>query len=85
MKKLFIIEFGRPNGERYSLYGSDTHDPVYVVANSYDHAAAKAIDYVESKPKENSSVLDSDGSLKLNKEPVQIVKNIKLASDEVVW
>ncbi|MBK7638147.1 MAG: hypothetical protein IPJ13_30625 [Saprospiraceae bacterium] len=82
--KLFIVEFGKPDmGSSYISFGSGTQKPLFVIANSYDEAAKKAMIYAESKT-ETQSVIGADGSLNLNNEEL-MVKSVRLACDEIVW
>lgn len=81
--KLFIVEFGKPDMGNYISYGSNGQKPLFVIANSYDEAAKKAMVYAESKV-EKQSVIGADGSLNLNNEEL-MVKSVKLACDEIVW
>lgn len=81
-EKLFIVEFGKPDMGGWGSIGGG-QSPLYVIANSYDEAAKKAMIYAESKI-EGQSVVDSDGSLKLNHEELRI-KAVKLACEEIVW
>lgn len=81
-EKLFIVEFGKPDMGGWVSFGGNQR-PVYVIANSYDEAAKKAMIYAESNI-EGQSVMDSDGNLNLNNEELRI-KAVKLACEEVVW
>ncbi len=91
-KKLFIVEFGKPELGFGSMFGFDSNiqQPVYVVANDYNEAASKALAYAQYK-KENAptkSVIGLDGSLRPtnNNENEEIrVRSVKLASEEVIW
>lgn len=82
-KKLYIVEFGRPSPQGFHFSSAGAHEPLYVVAGSYDEAAAKAITYVEHKTSVQN-ILDSDGSLRNFDSDVN-VKMVKLACDEIVW
>ncbi|MFW6247245.1 MAG: hypothetical protein ACOC22_03690 [bacterium] len=90
-KKLFIVEFGKTDEGNFGMLNflTNTPKPLYVVANSYDEAEAKALLYIENKADEKPrSVIDKDGSLNLNNDDDHSdisVKAIKLASDEIVW
>jgi len=81
--KLFIVEFGKPDMGNYISFGGNGQKPLFVIANSYDEAAKKAMVYAESKV-EKQSVIGADGSLNLNNEEL-MVKSVKLACDEIVW
>lgn len=90
--KLFIVEFGTPDGSMtlMSLMNSG-QKPLYVVATSYDEAAQKALMYAEAKREENGgdskSIVTPDGSLRLDDDDdfELTVKGVRIASDEVVW
>jgi hypothetical protein len=83
-KKLYVVEFGRPSGnDNWIVISGSRQGPVYVVARTYDEAAQKAIDYLEANTTKQS-VLDSDGSLKMNQEELR-VNAVKLASDFIIW
>ncbi len=81
--KLFIVEFGKPDTGNHTSFGSNGQNPLFVIANSYDEAAKKAMVYAESKA-EKRSVIGADGSLNLNNEEL-MVKSVRLACDEIVW
>ena len=83
-KKLYVVEFGRPSGnDNWIIISGSNQGPVFVVARSYDEAATKALNYVEENSSKKS-ILDSDGSLKMNEEELK-VKAVKLASDFIIW
>lgn len=89
-KKLFIVEFGKPeHGMSLPFMNFHTQPPVYVIAKDYNEAASKGLAYAEYK-KQNTpqkSVLDSDGSLNnLDEKDEEIkVKAVRLAAEEIVW
>jgi hypothetical protein len=88
-KKLFIVEFGRPELGFGSMFGfaSNVQQPVYVIASDYNEAAEKALAYVEYKRKTTPrNILTDDGSLNPIKDDDEIkVKAVKLAADEIIW
>jgi hypothetical protein len=89
-KKLFIVEFGKPE-HGMSMSFMDFHrnqPPVYVIAKDYNEAASKGLAYAEYK-KQNTpqkNVIDSDGSLNNFDDDDEIkVKAVRLAAEEIVW
>lgn len=87
--KLFYVEFGEPETPGYYGGGSSKQKPLYIIAKSYDEAAKKAMNYVDAQQEEvqeSKSIIDSDGSLRLNTEDDCIkIKSIKIASDEIIY
>lgn len=84
MGKLFYIEFGKPDLESgWIVIGGSGLDAVYVVAESFDEAANKALKHIEGKV-ERKSIIDSNGDLDLSDHQV-LIKSIKVATHEVVW
>ena len=90
-KKLFIVEFGKPE-QAMSLPFMEFHrnqPPVYVVAKDYNEAASKGLAYAEYKREHmpQKSILDSDGSLNNIEEKNEVIKvrAVRLAAEEIVW
>ena len=82
-KKLFIVEFGKPDVISSFSFIRTEQPPVFVLACSYDEAVEKAIIHVESNA-EPKSVIGPDGSLlNLDHEPLTI-KSVRLACNEIV-
>lgn len=82
-QKLFIVEFGKPDKGNWISFSSGGLEPIFVIAESYDEAASKAIEYAETKV-ENKSVVDNDDSLK--GEPNKLtIKSIKLCCEEFIY
>lgn len=80
--KLFIVEFGKPDSPgSYSSYGTKS---LYVIAKTYDEAAAKGMDYVLNCEPEKGGVIGYDGSLNINSEELK-VKTVKLACENIVF
>lgn len=80
-QKLFIVEFGKPDEPGWSSFGSSNHDPVFVIAKSFDEVVSKSLEYADSKTK---SITDSDGNLKSDDGKVKI-KSIKVACEQFVY
>lgn len=77
MKNLYEIDF---NDNKGVFSWGVTRSSIYVIAESYEQAAVKAMLYLESKPKQ---IIDEDGSLQ--QEAKLAIKAIRLISDEVIW
>lgn len=80
--KLFLVKFGKPNVGSGMFSGSSSTGPLFVIAESYDEARWKAIEYIEKHATEGISVIDSDGSLKKSDE--MNVRSVELATDIIV-
>lgn len=80
--KLFVVGLGYQDSV-YNSYSS-LNESVYVLASDYGQAKQKAEQYIEFKTKEVKSVLYSDGSLRKPEDKTQIIKEIKLLTEEVV-
>lgn len=78
-----MVEFGEPDRGGWVSYGST--DPCYVIAESYDEAAQKALVY-KSQSIEPSKILDWDGSLNIrDKDGKELkVKSVKIVSNEII-
>jgi hypothetical protein len=86
-KKLFVVEFGRPE-IGFNMFSISAHPPIYVVANDYNEAAEKALAYAEYKRTTTPrNILTDDGSLNPNngKDEEIKIKAIRLASEEIIW
>lgn len=53
----------------------------YVIANTYDHAAAKTLKYIEEE--EGLSVISDDGSLKMNLEEEKI-REVRILTENII-
>jgi hypothetical protein len=74
MYKLFLADFGVCNASYTS------NEAIYVLANDYNEAAQKALDYDTNKPRK---VIDNDGSLMVEK-PERVLNTIRLISTNVI-
>jgi len=85
-KKLFIVEFGEP---QISMTFSFAPEPsVFVVAEDYNEAAAKALKYVKNKEiSEPKNIFTEDGSLKKDVVSGKKEYNVKAVryAGEVIW
>ena len=84
--KIFLVEFGKPDLSSYVSFGQK-QDPVFVVAKSFDEASQKAFVYAENRlnNEKSKSILDSDGSLRLDTTEVELqIKSVKIVSNEII-
>jgi len=67
MKKLFIVQYTGGSSAGMGLISllSSSGSQLYVIADSYDEAAHKAIVHLQQKAS-NRSIFDENGSLRLN-------------------
>ncbi len=87
-KKLYIVEFGRPNIRGMSHYSpfARIQEDLCVMANSHDEAADKAFVYATAH-QESQGVINSQGDLVLGQKdeaPLQVV-SVRLACDKIIW
>lgn len=85
-KNLFIVEFGEPQVTLNS-FSLMPEPAVFVIANDYNDAVNKALEYVRNKENnEPKKVLNDDGSLNnnlLNKKDFK-VKAVKFAGEVII-
>jgi len=84
--KIFLVEFGKPDLGSYVSFGQK-QDPVFVVAKSFDEASQKAFVYAENRlnNEKSKSILDSDGSLRLDTTEVELqIKSVKIVFNEII-
>lgn len=76
-QKLYIVEFGKPDKPGFSGFGNT--DYIYIVAETYNQAAGKALAY---RKEYGLPITSMDGSLLGSEE--MTIKLIKLASEQVI-
>lgn len=83
--KLFLVEFGKPSVGNVVYYGNK-QDSLFVIAKGYDDAEQKALRHIELKMEgeKSKSILDYDGSLRLNEDSEIQVSVVKIVSNEIV-
>lgn len=84
-KQIYIVEFGKTDRLGWVSFGVGGQEPLYVIANSYDDAANKAKQYIDTIPAEKQpGIIDSDGSLNLPEDNCLRIKGVKLLTDNII-
>jgi hypothetical protein len=81
--KIFLVEFGKPDLSHFIGFGNN-QDYVFVIAETYDDAAQKALLFAENNTRKSESIIDIDGSLRLQESTCLQVKSIKIVANEII-